>query len=344
MPRFIAHRTGYPEVRNVLKLHGSDCIYLAWNATRILRYLSRLVRLNGIFWEFAYFHLGKRRILHTFNGINFLRGDYIVTFESDLPRGWEKFAAWQLRLTLRRLASSDCKLLIAISHRAYKLQVDSLSRFLSQGFISRIEFERIKDKLFISLPPQEPSVLTNEFPTIREAGDPLRVCFVGNLFFLKGGREMIKSLINVRKAGLDVELTVVSTLEVDDWYSRTTERDRLEWMEILLTSQWISLHDSIPNAMVLNLLRQCDLALFLSKRDSFGYFVLEAQSCGVPVISTELGVMREINRSGWTVKVGVTRGDEIDKILIKEVESILLSPSFESERRTKSSQDRKSVV
>ena len=49
----------------------------------------------------------------------------------------------------------------------------------------------------------------------------------------------------------------------------------------------------------------CDIGLLPTYADSFGLSVLEAQACGLPVISTDVRVLPEINNTdcGWLIRV-----------------------------------------
>ena len=72
----------------------------------------------------------------------------------------------------------------------------------------------------------------------------------------------------------------------------------------------------MPNEDVLKTIAGCHLALFPTKRDSYGYFTLEAQACGVPVISSDYGAQLEINNDecGWIVATSNVHEHE-DEIL-----------------------------
>lgn len=66
----------------------------------------------------------------------------------------------------------------------------------------------------------------------------------------------------------------------------------------------------IPNSELPKLFRSFDVALFMSRQESFGVAAVEAMSCGVPVVATETDGFCEVIRDGLTgiiVPVGDTR-------------------------------------
>jgi len=154
-------------------------------------------------------------------------------------------------------------------------------------------------------PPQRLHVARWEDKGIGLTGD-LSFVFVGHLFFMKGGREVLTVFDDLLKAGYPVQLDVVSRLEVDTWASRTTSED-VRWAKDVMAQHphRIRHHKSLPNAKVMDLFRDAHVALLPSWAETYGYSILEAQACGCPVITTDVGAMPEINgdRTGWVITV-----------------------------------------
>nr|WP_302846866.1 glycosyltransferase [Thermophagus xiamenensis] len=98
----------------------------------------------------------------------------------------------------------------------------------------------------------------------------------------------------------------MSNFSPDKYASNTNKKD----VE-LLKNQFHHLPDSIkilgpmPNEKVLKLLKNSHVALLPTYADTYGYFVLEAQACGCPVISTDIRALPEINNNecGWIISV-----------------------------------------
>jgi N-acetyl-alpha-D-glucosaminyl L-malate synthase BshA len=69
---------------------------------------------------------------------------------------------------------------------------------------------------------------------------------------------------------------------------------------------------------VAELLRSADLFLLPSASESFGLSALEAMACGVPVVGTEVGGLREVVRNGETGAL-VPVGD-VDALAARSIE------------------------
>ncbi|MCK9247202.1 MAG: glycosyltransferase, partial [Anaerolineaceae bacterium] len=63
--------------------------------------------------------------------------------------------------------------------------------------------------------------------------------------------------------------------------------------------------DNLPHDKVLELMKNCDVGLLPTYADSYGFSVLEEQACGLPVISTDVRALPEINNTsvGWIIRV-----------------------------------------
>ena len=103
------------------------------------------------------------------------------------------------------------------------------------------------------------------------APGPLRVLFVGTLFFDKGGVEAVRAVERLRESH-DVHLDLVSYVP-DDWRARCE------------ASGAITVHQPGGVDLVFALYERSDVLLFPSHMDTFGYVVLEAMAHGIPVLA-----------------------------------------------------------
>jgi glycosyltransferase involved in cell wall biosynthesis len=65
--------------------------------------------------------------------------------------------------------------------------------------------------------------------------------------------------------------------------------------------------DSVPEDTLIQLYSACDVLLFPSLHESFGFPVVEAMACGKPVVAAKTGIVSEIGldgRSGSVIPVG----------------------------------------
>jgi glycosyltransferase involved in cell wall biosynthesis len=118
------------------------------------------------------------------------------------------------------------------------------------------------------------------------APGPLRVLFVGTLFFDKGGAEAVRAIERLRESH-DVHLDLVSYVP-DEWRRRCADTGA------------ITVHTPGGMDLIHALYARSDVLLFPSHMDTFGYVVLEAFAHGVPVLAPRHLALTE------TVEEGVT--------------------------------------
>lgn len=135
--------------------------------------------------------------------------------------------------------------------------------------------------------------------------DTLTFTFVGDQFFRKGGREILKAFLAL-PATMRFRLNIVSILEPDTYASATNDRDAAVLKERIKTlPSNFQFYSNIPNTQVIELLKKSHIALLPTYADTYGYFTLEAQACGCPVITTNVEAMPEINNDecGWVIPI-----------------------------------------
>ena len=110
------------------------------------------------------------------------------------------------------------------------------------------------------------------YPNYNEIKRPLRFIYVGGVKELKGISYLLQAIARLPKDG--AELIVVGSADSSAEALRPY-RDRVRFTGMVL-------HSQIPE-----LLRQADVFVFPSLGDSFALSVLEAASCGLPVIVSE---------------------------------------------------------
>ena len=198
------------------------------------------------------------------------------------------------------LAQPACKKIIAMSSCAARMQQDVLSQ------LSVEERESILQKLVVLHPPQE--VLREQIEARNyDLANPIRFILVGAGFFRKGGREILLAFDKlIREEQAPIKLCVVSSLRLDTYAAQETESDRAWALEFIKEhSSWIEYHPTLPNEQVIDLIKTCDIGLLPTWAETYGFSVLESQSCGCPVISTDIRALPEINNSnvGWLIHV-----------------------------------------
>lgn len=311
----------YPYLRNILyKLPEADYVPvqdLYSNLRRAALFANR--RLNKELFpifdlnnQFDDFELNKVDILHFSNGVSYGRTPWVSHFETLLPRfsglmtrfhGKNKTALKMTPLIHRgfnALQSPSCKRVMAMSQAALNMQNDLL---LELPFEER---EGILNKTIVLHPPQETFV---DQPVQRQydAVNPIRFILVGSGFFRKGGREIFNAFDNlIRIENAPIKLVLVSSLRLDTYAAKETESD-INWANQFLRDHpdWIEHYESLPHDKVMELIKTCDVGLLPTYADTYGFSVLEAQACGLPVISTDVRALPEINNTdaGWLIRV-----------------------------------------
>ena len=307
----------YPELRNIAhRVPGEDYVLVRdlFVLVRKLRGIPGVERtLPGLMGDskFKFWDLDLHRVdlLHLFNQVSFGRTPWVNTFETFLPRYLERAAHLhhdpdRMRKDpvflrgLDALASPQCRKLLALSESAARIQ----GRFLKP--FSHVR-EKILRKVSVLHPPQPVWESPPEAEPERAEETDLRFTLVGHDFFRKGGREVLQVLKDLRsRASRPLRLTVVSKIRPDDYVTHTTAED-VSWARAFLRANrdWITHYPTLTPDEVLDLMTRSHAGLLPSYSETYGYTVLEFQSRGRPVITTDVRAFPEINSDevGWVI-------------------------------------------
>lgn len=303
----------YPTVRNIINKASQRTYKRRFNFFELLgKGLAKIIRYEDIvFFLYTTFYNGDD-ILHTFNTINWGKGRWVTTFETLVPRypsvisyptsldNCKKLSKKEIR-GLSQLAKENCLALIAISENTKNIQLNFLSDI---GYPKTTE---ISKKIKVLQPPQD--LLVKEARVTREG--PIKFIFVGRDFFRKGGYDSLVVLNELRSHYDNFELTVVSDLSragriIDDMDVSIQE------VLDLLNQDWINYNTSLANNEVLDLIRESDVGLLPTRQDTYGFSVLEMQAASIPVITTDIRALPEINNNscGWLISVPKNKNGE----------------------------------
>jgi glycosyltransferase involved in cell wall biosynthesis len=262
------------------------------NARFIVRPLTPLSRFFRWTDAFALLPEPDYDIVHSNNAVPLLtRRPYIITFEDYLPRvPDDRYIGWLNTWLSRRLLDSRCVALVAMSEYA-------LRQFRWQHR-DAAEREMIEAKMHMIYPAVP---LRRQTP--KRLSDRLRLLFVGRDFMRKGGPALLRAHAQLRKQGVLVETTVVSTLQwsASDYIgppSREYVRDELRQLD----QPGLTHVPTLPNEQVLHLMADADFLVFPTLHETFGYVSLEALSFGTPVLVSDTCAQSEVvedGRSGY---------------------------------------------
>ena len=306
---------GYPIKRNILnKVPGYNYIILRKNNNlfHTLSTLKNLILRKKINFEGKYYFYQKPKIdvLHLYNDINYSSQKWVASFETLVPRFAETKNDHQktepshqinkkTENAFKKIASENCLGIISISKASANIQLELLKHYP--------DFENIvKKKLFIVHPSQH--IIERNHEEIYRNTETLNLIFVGNQFHLKGGVEMIEVLDNLKKR-YNFRLILISSFKTDHYVTKVSEQEAQRTKEILKTKDWIDIYENIPNEKVLELIKTSHLGLLPTWSDTYGFSVLEMQAAGVPVITTDIRALPEINNEecGWLIHLPQNR-------------------------------------
>ena len=311
----------YSYLRNILnKIPDAEYIpvndlysFLRKGALFVNRTLGKpLLPVFNLNNQFEDLDLNRVDLLHFFNGVSYGRTPWVSSFETILPRfshlvtrhhGQEIAHVSPDALTrrgLEALAGRSCLAILPLSQSAALMQTDLLKDLPAEYA------QPILDKMRVLHPPQEilvPEVKAREY----SPDNPIRFILVGAAFFRKGGREVLEVFERlVRQEKLPVRLIIVSSLRIEPYAAKETEAD-VAWAKakIAENADWIEYYSALPNADTLALMRTADVGMLPSYADTYGFSVLEAQASGLPVITTDVRALPEVNNPtvGWLIKV-----------------------------------------
>ncbi len=289
---------GYPEKRNIFSLPFKNAkVVRRYDLINIINFIHFKL-YNKSKNEYVFLHrdfgINDVDLFHFFNKISFSNTPWITTFETRVP--YFKPSKTPDRY-YELLVSKHCKKLIAISQRAYNIQMFLLDQ--------RKQFkDAVAEKLTIIHPPQESII--SDYNQKQSDNNNIIFTLVGRRFFLKGGMEVLKVFDRLFQKHHNIKLNIVSLLEHGDYISQSSINDVTEAMKIISAHPGkIIYHKSLGNNKVIELYKNSHVSLQPSYHESYGYSILEAQACGCPVISTDVCAMPEINNeaSGWVLNI-----------------------------------------
>ncbi|PFW57233.1 hypothetical protein COL13_12285 [Bacillus cereus] len=339
----------YPEVRNIInKVSSFNYVYDKNNNWYSIRnklavHLKSLKILSDQQISYVFNHksiVTKKEIdfYHFFNAVSFSGKPYIISFESFVPRNKEFFFSYKTNNNHEHLSSEmlerqfialkkkNCKNLIAISENAKNIQINLLEKCNPE--LAR----QIQKKLLVIHPPQKSIV--NNYNEKKETLDDslIRFIFIGRHFFRKGGYEATKAFDAVcrRNPNVNMELILIGDIEEKQDNTKPVTNDEIKSIKSLIASNpRIVYYKELSNSKVLELIKKSHVGILPTWSDSYGYSVLEMQSAGTPVITSNIRALPEINNnaSGWVINLPLSSTGEAEYMSVEgreEIRSLLI--------------------
>jgi colanic acid/amylovoran biosynthesis glycosyltransferase len=128
--------------------------------------------------------------------------------------------------------------------------------------------------------------------------DELRIVSVGTLIWLKGYEYGLQALALLVQRGIGARLDIAGPEPHGD-HGFPSDLERIEHTIVDLgLEDRVRLHGRIASSEVRGLLREADVLLHSSLSEGIPTVALEAMACGVPVVTTDCGGVREVVRDG----------------------------------------------
>ncbi|MBB4952690.1 glycosyltransferase involved in cell wall biosynthesis [Agrobacterium vitis] len=228
--------------------------------------------------------LRKFDIVHAFNRIPLGVTPFVMSFESHMPRGFGIEQSALYKFMMGQLLSERCVGIGAISEHA--------RRIFLKSHRDHPQFDQLKRKLFLRYPNM---IIEDRADTYSEdAQYPIRVVFVGNHFARKGGCVGVRMAELALEQGIPLEVDIISTVEVGSAsWTDPLQPGYFDRYRKLLSLPNVRHLQNIPNAQVLEILRNAHFSLLTTFCDTFGYSVIESEANYVPVIGTAQGALPE---------------------------------------------------
>ena len=182
---------------------------------------------------------------------------------------------------LRSLASPKCRKILTLSSASLGC--------LRMAFGN--DFKMVAEKTDV-LYPAVPSRDISRRSNSQREDSAIRILFVGNHFFDKGGREVFRAFKRLRRK-YDIELTLVTS--VPPHHQSYYEAYR----KILIDEPGVHLLSGIPKSVLWNdCFAKAHIFCFPSYMETFGYVLLEAMANRLPIVTTDEFAIPEIVRHG----------------------------------------------
>ncbi|MFZ2986724.1 glycosyltransferase family 4 protein [Ideonella sp.] len=233
-----------------------------------------------------------------------VNGNFLMSFELEIPRYLGNTSERAIRFGLDRLSSDRCKGLLALSEFARRHALRVFEKFGYQHLERKLSVFRggVWDPFSNGTPP----VQGNEQSDSQDR--PLTAIVIGTQLFRKGGMYSIEAFEQLRARGMDVRLTLVGDFETKCYAFRDAIPDAQAWRQRALSHDWITMVPPVPFAKIFELLLSHDICLYPSLDESLGWLPIEAAMAGRPVVGARVAAFPEFvehGKTGWLIDLPV---------------------------------------
>jgi glycosyltransferase involved in cell wall biosynthesis len=151
-------------------------------------------------------------------------------------------------------------------------------------------------------------------------GEAIKLLFVGKVEEHKGIKILLEALKKVKAKKQDVSLTMVGELK-DEKYVKNK-------IKCLNIEKSVELVGRVPFEETVRFFQSCDIFCLPSKFEAFGLSILQAMSCGKPIVTTRSGGIPEFVEEG---KSGFLVSPDNSETLASKIIELIRNPSLRYE-------------
>jgi glycosyltransferase involved in cell wall biosynthesis len=134
-----------------------------------------------------------------------------------------------------------------------------------------------------------PLNVSNQLPEER-SDDTIRLLYVGHILPYKGFRTVLEAIRLLAEQGINFKLYLTIAREnwpsgFDKWVAEVSRLKLGDHVVIL---------GRIPSKAISNLYQRCDILWFPSLCETFGWPIIEAMSCSLPIVASDTALNREM--------------------------------------------------
>lgn len=193
--------------------------------------------------------------------------------------------------------------LVADRESGYGSMLSPISRRVVRTVLSRADTITLGSRYLLDLLPQRYHTRSRIAPLgidtdlfvpqqmgSRAPDEPLRLLTVGAIIPIKGYRTILHGLAELRSRGIEARLTGLG------WKGDAKEMRRIEGLiDRLGLAGSVELRGTIEHRQMPKIYGEHDLLVQGSRHEAQGMAVIEAMACGLPVISTPVGIVPDID-------------------------------------------------
>lgn len=293
----------YAQKRLILHDYKDYEVKRKWDLYRVISGIER--RLFKTFKITTKLHSSfgffKPDAFHFFNAVSNTKRPWITTMESE-------FNSFKTPIfdPFDYLQRDEYKYILPYSNWEKNRQLSMIQDLDLRNIIEKkMRVVPVPQELFV-----EKSKKINKNTTIK-------FILVGNSFFRKGGYEILKIFEILEKEGYKFHLTIISTIDRRSYPIVIGDEKYNYALDQIKNKSYISHYSNMNNNDVLNIIKESHVGLLLSNLENYGYFLLECQACGVPVVSTNQRAFSEMNNDeiGWVISL------KLNDLLIAEIDT-----------------------